>query len=265
MEMPQDEGLESLVESALGGGEGSGQDTPQTIGQDTGHADRLTTPQNPGAARQEAGQQQQRLLAGKYKTAQELEKAYQNSDKQAKQTLSKLQRLEQLIGSEKFQRLAQTDPEIREALAKSGYELRREESRQEERADDWDGDETDPRFQIELVKADNNLRWELFEFGSQRGKPLSPEETRAIKEVLVASPRLTVAQAWKLTPNYEKEIKAREDARLSEMEKRFKPKGRPQPNPMALPGQKLDLKKSVTEMNDAEKRAYLAKIAEENP
>lgn len=264
MEMPQDEGLDSLVESALGGGEGSGQDTPQTISQDTGHADRLTTPQNPGAARQDAGQQA-RLLAGKYKTPQELEKAYQNSDKQAKQTLSKLQRLEQLIGSEKFQRLAQSDPDVREALAKSGYELRREESRQEAQDDDWDGDESDPRFQIELVKADNNLRWELFNFGAQRGKPLSPEEEKAIKEVLVASPRLKVHQAWKLTPNFEKELKAKEDARLSEMEKRFKPKGRPQPNPMALPGQKLDLKKSVTEMNDAEKRAYLSKIAEENP
>lgn len=261
MEMPQDEGLESLVDSALGGGEGSAQDTPQTISQDTGHADRLTTPQNPNAGRQDAGQ---RLLAGKYKTPQELEKAYQNSDKQAKQTLSKLQRLEQLIGSEKFQRLAQSDPDIREALAKSGYELRREESRQEE-AQDWDGDENAPAFQIELVKADNNLRWELFNFGSQRGKALSAEEDKAIREVLVASPRLSVAQAWKLTPNYEKDLKAREDSRVADAEKRFRPKGRPQPNPMALPGQKIDLKKGVTEMNDAERRAFLSKIAEENP
>lgn len=261
MEMPQDDGLESLVNSALGEDAGSGQDTQQTLAQDTGHADRFATPQNPGA-----GQQAPKLLAGKYKTPQELEKAYQARDKQAGQTLSKLQRLEQIIGSQRFQQLAQSDPEIREALAKSGYELRREEARQEaQQGDDWDGDESDPRFQVELVKADNNLRWELFEFGTERGKQLSSEEKSAIKQVLQASPRLTVAQAWKLTPHYEKDVKAREDSRMSELEKRFKPKGRPQPNPLALPGQKIDLKKGVTEMNDLERRAYLSKIVEENP
>lgn len=261
--MPQDDGLDSLVNSALNEGEGSGQDTLQTSGQDTGHADRLTTPQNPNAGRADAGQ---KLLAGKYKTPQELEKAYLGRDKQAGQAVSKLQRLEQLIQNPRFSQLAQSDPEIREALGKLGYEMRREEARQEEQGDDWDGDESDPRFQIEMVKADNNLRWELFNFGSQRGKPLSAEEDRAIRQVLTASPRLTVQQAWKLTANYEKDLKSREDARVSEAEKRFKPKGgRPQPNPMALPGQKLNLNKSVTEMNDAERRAFLSKIAEENP
>lgn len=259
----QGDGLEGVLRDALGGDAGAEDATQQNYSQDTGHADRLTTPQNPGAGSGEGATQ--KLLAGKYKSPQDLEKAYLSRDKQAGQALTKLQRLEQLIQNPRFSQLAQSDPEVREALGKLGYEFRREESRQEEDGEEWDGDESHPQFQIEMVKADNNLRWELFNFGAQRGKPLAPDEDRAIREVLVASPRLTVAQAWKLTALYEKELKAREDARVSEMEKRYKPKGRPQPNPMALPGQKIDLKKGVTEMNDAERRAYLAKLVEENP
>lgn len=262
MEMPREDGLESLVDSALGGDEGSGQDTPQGYAQDTGHADRFATPQNPGARTQDAG----KLLAGKYKTPQELEKAYQARDKQAGQALSKLQRLEQMVQNPKFQQWAQNDPEIREALGKLGYEMRREEALQEaQQGEEWDGDENAPEFKMAVLEAKNELRWDLFHFGQQRGKPLAPDEERAIREVLTASPRLTVQQAWKLTPNYDKEVKSREDSRVSEMEKRFRPKGRPQPNPLALPGQKIDLKKGVTEMNDAERRAYLSKIVEDNP
>ena len=115
-----------------------------------------------------------------------------------------------------------------------------------------------------LIDAKNELRWSLFNFGQERGKPLSQQEDRAIREVLAASPRLSVKQAWKLTDHYEKELKSKEDERFAKLQGNRQNGNRPRPNPTTPSGQKLNLQKPVTEMNDAERRAYLMQITEQN-
>lgn len=255
--------LNSIVNDALAQDEGGNTQTPQTFTQDRGQGELLSRTQQPPSG-QTNPSEAQKLLAGKYKTPQELEKAYQNLNKVSGQSRSKLQQLESLIQNPRFQQMAASDPDIAQALQKAGYDLRRAEAQEDARSQggEWNGDESDPRFQMALIDAKNELRWSLFNFGQERGKPLSQQEERAIREVLAASPRLSVKQAWKLTDHYEKELKAKEDKRFAELQS--KNPNRPRPNPTTLHGQKLNLQKPVTEMNDAERRAYLAEIVDKN-
>lgn len=255
--------LNSIVNDALAQDEGGNSQTPQTFTQDRGQGELLPRTQQPPAG-QPNQSQGQKLYAGKYKTPEEMEKAYTNVNKLAGQRGSKLQQLESLIQNPRFQQMAATDPDIAQALAKAGYEIRQEERREDNRGQqEWNGDENDPRFQMAVIDAKNELRWNLFNFGQERGKPLSPQEERAIREVLQVSPRLSIKQAWKLTDAYEKELKAKEDERFSKLQTN-RNGNRPRPNPTTLSGQKLNLQKPVTEMNDAEKRAYLADLVEKS-
>lgn len=264
--------LNSIVNDALGQEEGGSGQNPQTFTQDHGQGELLsrTQPQPQGQANQSEGQRQ--LLAGKFKTPQDLEKAYQNANRMLGQKGSKLSQLEALVQNPRFQQLASQDPDIAQALAKAGYELRREEAQEDNRGrqqQDWNGDTNDPRYQLAYLEAKNEIRWALRDFSDERGKRLSREEEGAIRQVLQTMPRLVekgpegIKMAWKLTPFYEKELKAKEDERFAKAMQR-PGANRPRPNPSLLPGQKLDLKKPVTEMNDSEKKAYLANIVEQN-
>ncbi len=261
--------LNSIVNDALGQEEGGGSQNPPTYTQDRGQGELLsrTQPQPQG---QPNPSEAQKLLAGKFKTPQDLEKAYQNANRMLGQKGSKLSQLEALVQNPRFQQLASQDPDIAQALAKAGYELRREEAQEDNRGQqDWNGDTNDPRYQIAYLEAKNEIRWALRDFSDERGKRLSREEEVAIRQVLQTMPRLVergpegIKMAWKLTPFYEKELKAKEDERVAKMMQR-PGANRPRPNPTLLPGQKLDLKKPVTEMNDSEKKAYLANIVEQN-
>jgi hypothetical protein len=254
--------LNNIVNDAISQGEGGESQTPQTFTQDRGQGELLNRTQQPPAGQtNQSGAQ--KLYAGKYKTPEEMEKAYNNINKMAGQGRSKLQQLEAMIQNPRFQQMAAQDPDIAQALAKAGYDLRREEAQEDARGQrEWNGDENDPQFQMAYIDAKNELRWSFFNFGQERGKALSQPEEMAIREVLKASPRLSVKQAWKLTDHYEKELKAKEDERFAKLQQRNP--NRPRPNPTNLPGQKLDLKKPVTEMNDAEKKAHLSNIIEQN-
>lgn len=255
--------LNSIVNDALGQDAGGQGQNPTTYTQDQGQGELLsrTQPQPQGQPNQSEAQKQ--LLAGKFKSPQELEKAYQNLNRMAGQKGSKLSQLEALIQNPRFQQMAAQDPDIAQALAKAGYDLRKQEAQEDNQGEEWNGDERDPRFQIALIDAKNELRWNLFQFGQERGKQLSQKEEHAIRQVLAASPRLSIKQAWKLTDFYEQELKAKEDERMAKYQAKGGP-NRPRPNPTLLPGQKLDLKKPVTEMNDAERKAYLADVIERN-
>ena len=256
--------LNSIVNDALGQEEGGSGQNPPTYTQDRGQGELLSRTQQPASGQPNQSEAQKQLLAGKFKTPQDLEKAYQNLNRMAGQKGTKLQQLESLIQNPRFQQLAAQDPDIAQALAKAGYELRREEAQEDAKGQqEWNGDENDPRFQIALIDAKNELRWNLFQFGQERGKQLSPQEEKAVRQVLAASPRLSIKQAWKLTDFYENELKAKEDERFAKLQAKVNP-NRPRPNPTLLPGQKLNLQKPVTEMNDAEKKAHLANIIEQN-
>lgn len=257
--------LNNIVNDALGQEAGGASQNPATYTQDQGQGELLsrTPSQQQGGQPNQSEAQRQQLLAGKFKTPQELEKAYQSLNKMAGQKGSKLQQLESLIQNPRFQELASRDPDVAQALAKAGYELRKQEAQEDNQGQEWNGDENDPRFQIALIDAKNELRWNLFQFGQERGKALSQQEEMAIRQVLAASPRLSIKQAWKLTDHYDRDLKAKEDERMSKLQAR-PGVNRPRPNPTTLPGQKLDLKKPVTEMNDAERKAHLANIIEQN-
>lgn len=263
--------LNSIVNDALGQDEGGQSQTPQTYTQDRGQGELLSRTQQPASGQPNQSEAQRQLLAGKFKTPQELEKAYQNANRILGQKGSKLQQLEALVQNPRFQQLASQDPDIAQALAKAGYELRRQEAEEDNRGQqqDWNGDTNDPRYQIAYLEAKNEIRWALRDFSDERGKRLSKEEEVAIRQVLQTMPRLVekgpegIKMAWKLTPFYERELKAKEDERVAKLMQR-PGANRPKPNPTLLPGQKLDLKKPVTEMNDAEKKAHLANIIEQN-
>lgn len=258
----QNDELAGIVDEALGASGDSEGSTHQGYTQDQGQNELLA--RTSGGQGQEGQRGNNPLLAGKYKTAQELEKAYKLRDSQASQFQTKAQKLEALIQNPRLMALAQQDPQLREALGKLGYQIRQEDTQEERESggEGWNGDENDPRFQIAVSEQRQELRWELFEFGQQRGKALSPEEQREVKRVIGMAPKLTVEQAYRLTPFYEKDVKAREDARIAALEKRAAKGGRPAPNPGLPGGQKLDLKKSVLEMNDAERRAFIQQTIE---
>ena len=263
--------LNSIVNDALGQDEGGSGQNPPTYTQDRGQGELLSRTQQPASGQPNQSEAQRQLLAGKFKTPQELEKAYQNANRILGQKGSKLQQLEALVQNPRFQQMASQDPDIAQALKNAGYELRRQEAEEDNRGrqQDWNGDTNDPRYQIAYLEAKNEIRWALRDFSDERGKRLTREEEVAVRQVLQTMPRLVekgpegIKMAWKLTPFYEKELKAKEDERVAKIMQR--PGGnRPKPNPTLLPGQKLDLKKAVTEMNDAEKKAYLANIVEQN-
>lgn len=263
------EDLEGLLQEL---GQESAGDTQQGY-LDAGSQKAQLAPSTPqaGAAQQatpQANAQQQAMLAGKYRTPQDLEKGYKNLEQLAGKHASKLKQLEALIRDPRFQRLAAGDPDIKQSLGKLGYELRQqelEEARQDQSRGPQEFDENSSEFKLAALEEAMNLRWELFEFGQQRGKALSRDEEKAVRQVISMAPRLSVTQAYKLTNFYEQELKAKEEAaRARDAQGRFQKGNRPAPNPQLLPGQKLDLKKSVTEMNELERRAYLSELVDKN-
>jgi len=232
-----------------------------------------TSPQTqPGA--------QGNLLAGKFKTPQDLEKGYQSAQSSLGKATSRVKQLEKLLQTPGvYERLSQSQ-EGRDTLAALGFEMREAQQREEQRQDDagFDVDEQlvsdlrnvlgrEPterdllRFETVQLRETNRLNWELFYFGQNRGKPLSNVEERSVREILRVAPRLTINQAYKLTPHFDEARKAAEDKALAEQGARRSTGKRPAPNAPNLPGAaKLDLQKKVTEMNDAERRAYITDI-----
>lgn len=270
--------LESIL-SQSNETQGSGQADPTYL--DGPGLNEQLTRNSPQTQNRENQNPQNQLLAGKFKTPQDLEKGYRSAESALGKATSRAKQLERLIQTPGvYERLA-SSPEGRDTLAALGFEMREADTQEEQQNqggyDSYDeglirdlsqvlGREPTERdlmkYEITFMKEEQKLNWQLFRFGQSRGKELNPQEERGIRNILRVAPRLTVDQAYRLTPEYEQSVKAQQDKAVDAVRSKGSVK-RPAPNPTLLPGQKsLDLKKPVTEMNDAERRAYITDLAE---
>lgn len=191
--------------------------------------------------------------------SQDWEKRYKSIRPEYDRTRSKMSVLEGIIKNPKFHALAETNPEIREALAKAGYELASEQERQ----DEGEGEVSPERLEIETLRHEMILDRQLNGLSKSLGRDLQRQELMEILDIKKHIGGLSVEQAWQLTPSYQKHLKTAEDKRFEDFKKKASV-NRPRPTAPIMPGQTLDMKKSVTEMNDAERQAKIADILSRN-
>lgn len=256
--MPGEENLGELEGMLDSSSQDAGEQLTQSFRDDNGQGENLLkTSQGSGSAPQ--GSQSEKLLAGKYKTPQDLEKGYLSQSKGYQQLSSRAKQLESMLQNPKFSAWAANDPEMREALGKLGYELQEEDTRQDEReaGGRWNGDQNDPRFVAEVVRQENRMSWDQFRFERKLGRDLSEAEVRSVKQQIVMAPRLSWEQAWKLTPHFEKEMAAKHEKELAAAQRRS-PVNRPRPvTPGGLAGPKTAQGKNALGLKDGEKADFL--------
>lgn len=197
-----------------------------------------------------------RKYAGRFESPDELEKSYLGMRKGYDEKVNRAKQLEEILTNPKLQHLAQIDPEVRAAMEKAGFELKGLEPQ-------GSGEQVPAspfEEQVALLKAENDLRWELQEFQSTLGRRMTHEERTDLLRAIEIAPSIPVEEAWKLTPHYEKGIQQKHQQEIDSLRRLRQNAERPMPGPKALPGQKLNLKKPVTEMNGNERSAFLQNL-----
>ena len=211
--------------------------------------------------------QQQRLFGGKYQKIEDFEKAHKSLRGEFDKRSTKLNSLESILNNPQFRQIASSDPQMRDALAKAGYNLAAEEEAQaaEDSGDvEWDGDESHPAFVRQYVDNRFRIMEERSDLQEKIGRKLTSEEWSEIKQIYVDVEGVNVRQAWMLSDSYQKHLKLAEDKRFESTQKRTAT-NRPRPPSQLMAGQKpLDLKKDPTQMNDQERRAFIMKQIEDN-
>lgn len=253
--MPGEENLNELSDQlATSGMEEPGQ-TQETFRDDNGQAERLLTTSKETPQTQS---QTEKLLAGKYKTPQELEKAYLSQNKGYRGLESKTKQLEKMLENPRFQELAASDPEMREALGKLGYELMDAETQRDEQQSGgrWDGNTNSPDFKMAVMEHKQQLFFDRMNFQQELGRNLSDREWADIKREIVNAPRLSVRQAWKLTAHFEKAMEEKQQKAL-EAAGRRPAVNRPRPAGGAMTGPKGPQGKSPLGLNDGEKGQFI--------
>ena len=260
--MPGEENLGELEGMLDSTSQESGDQLAQGFQDDNGQGERLLK-----TSQTEKPQgQQEKLLAGKYKTPQDLEKGYLNQNKGFRQLQTRAQQLETMLQNPKFHAWAANDPEMKEALSKLGYELQEEDTRQDERSSGgaWNGDQNDPRFVAEVVRQESRMQWDQFRFEKKLGRDLSENEIRSVKQQIVMAPRLSWEQAWKLTPHFEKEMASKHEKELAAAQRKG-PVNRPRPvTPGALSGPKTPQGKSALGLKEGEKADFINQLMSES-
>jgi hypothetical protein len=257
--MPGEENLSELSDQLANSPDTSSDQLQQGYQDDNGQAERLLPTSQQGDRTQNDQSQKNQLLAGKYKTAQELEKAYRSQNQGYRQLQTKAQQLEQMINNPKFQQMAANDPEMREALRALGYELMDEENRQEERQErnqGWDGNTNSPDFKIAVLEHRQQMFIDRLEFQEELGRKLTPQEWSDVRKQIQMAPRLSIKSAWKLTPHFDKEMEAKQQKAL-EAANRRSPIARPKPVSQALGGPKGPQGKSPLGLGEGEKGQFI--------
>lgn len=256
--MPGEENLSELSEQVANSSETQSDQLQTGYQDDNGQAERLLTT-SPKETPQTQQNQGAKLLAGKYKTPQELEKAYLNQNKGYRGLESKQQQLERMIQNPRFQEMAANDPEMRDALAKLGYELMQEETRQDEKQSGgrWDGNTNSPDFRMAVLEHKQALYFDRQDFQQELGRRLNEQEWKDIKREIVNSPRLTVRQAWKLTSHYEKMLEEKQTKAI-EAAGRRPAVTRPRPASQGgIGGPKTPQGKSAIGLGESEKGQFI--------
>jgi hypothetical protein len=238
-----------------------GDQLSQPYVEDNGQAEQLTTTSR--QTQENAGRTEiQKLLAGKYKTPQDLEKGYleQNKgyQKMRQDSQTRAQQLERLINNPRFQQMAQNDPDMIEALGKLGYELEREEARQDTQTGGgaWNGDTNDPRFQVAVLRAEMQFNQQRGDLQEELGRKLSSKEWDDIKAQIRMAPRLSVKNAWKLTDSYDKHVQATQQKAIDQAMKKA-PVSRPRPAQAGAGFQNAPKGKSPLGLGEQDKAAFL--------
>lgn len=198
-----------------------------------------------------------------YKTQAEAEKAHNALYGKYSEQQGLLNRLKQALSDPAKAAKLASDPAWADIMAKLGIEQAEQElAAQEVEAAAQGRDYSklpnelqqfvyDQQVQAESIKLDR----EEWSFERKLGRPLTNEEHNAVMEVISRAHTLTFEEAWKL---------AHHDKLLRDAAEKAKAKGangaqpnRPPPRPGFVPGVKLDLKKPVTDMSNAEFREHL--------
>lgn len=255
--MPGEENLNELSDQLANSPDTSSDQLEQVYQDDNGQAERLLPTSQQGDRTQNDQSQKNSLLAGKYKTPQELEKAYQNQNKGYRQQQTKLQQLEGILQNPRLQQLAATDPDVRKALQAAGIELMQEESRQDERQNQgWDGNTNSPDFKIAVLEHKQQMFVDRLEFQEELGRKLTANEWADIKKQIQMAPRLSIKSAWKLTPHFDREMEAKQQKAMEQMNRR-NPVSRPKPVSQALGGPKGPQGKSALSLGEGEKGQFI--------
>lgn len=155
------------------------------------------------------------------------------------------------------------DPQWAPIMAKLGIQQASEEIDREEQEDKLAGrdySKLPPELQTfiydqQVEAAGYKLDREEWAFERKLGRAVTDEEHNAVMRIIARAQDLTYEEAWKL---------ANHDKLLKEAAQKANAKGangnqpnRPAPRPGFVPGVKLDLKKSITDMSKAEFREHL--------
>ena len=256
--MPGEENLSELSDQLANSTETSQSDQlEQGYQDDNGQAERLLPTSQQGNLNQGNQDQKNQLLAGKYKTPQELEKAYRSQNQGYRQQQTKLQQLEGILQNPKLQALAATDPDVRKALQAAGIELMEEENRQEERQNQgWDGNTNSPDFKIAVLEHKQQMFVDRLEFQEELGRKLNAQEWNDIKRQIQMAPRLSIKSAWKLTSHFDKEMEAKQAKQMESLQRRS-PVNRPRPASQSLGGPKGPSGKSALGLGEGEKGQFI--------
>lgn len=263
--MPPGEENQELSDQLATSTEQGQETTSQPYVQDNGQAERLLTTSRDAQQTQRTGQEQQKLLAGKYRTPQELEKAYLSQNGGYRQLETRAQKLEKMLENPKFQEMAANDPDMRTALKELGYELVDEETRRDERTGGgaWDGNMNSPDFKIAVVEHRQQMFFDRMELEHELGRKLSRDEWAEIRRNIIMAPRMPVRVAWKLTPQYEQMLKEREEKAVAAASRRPSVQ-RPRPAGQQGLGGPKPQGKSALGLRDDEKGQFLQDLIDKS-
>lgn len=210
------------------------------------------------------GAQQQ--IFGKFKTMQDAEKGYKSSVSEMDKAKSRSRQLEGIVSNPRLMKMAQSDPELREALAKAGFA--QVEAAQEEEPNDVPANVDEYLNSPEGIRAEmrawRELDRELSGFQKQLGRDLTVNEHAEVMNHIALAPHLTMSQAYKLTSAYEATLKAREDKIRNEAGAKSRV-NRPRPPAGLQPGAPQGSgKKSVGQMNSGEREQFIQDLMDNN-
>lgn len=192
-----------------------------------------------------------------YKSQAEAEQAHNKLYGKYSEQQSTFKQLKEALKNPKLFAQFSKDPAFSSILAKLGIQQQEEEVDAEiegDAAEQGGGSYQQLVQDIKLERATSQLEREEWRFERQLGRPLTKPEREGILNIIEKAPSLSYEMAWKLA-NHDRLLKeAAEKAAKSGPRQGV---NRPPPTPLNIPGVKLDTKKGVGEMNQAEWREHL--------
>lgn len=190
-----------------------------------------------------------------YKTQQEAEKAHNQLYGKFSESQNVLKQLKAALRDPAKLAQFQRDPSMAPILAKLGIQQAEEDMEAEEEARQQQ--ESDPQSYAEGLAQDRAglaLDREEWAFERKLGRSITDDEHNAVMRIIARAGTLTYAEAWKLA-FHDKMLRDAQARQKAEVQKLTRPK--PGPGAHFIPGVKMDLKKPLSQMTNAEAREHL--------